>query len=84
MKKRKFQKQTLKTKVLLVITAVCVPVLLLFFWMNFFAIQKIQNQIYENNQNLLRSNINQLDTELGKISEYLLNESNNDQQMNLF
>ena len=84
MKKRKFQKQTLKTKVLLVITAVCVPVLILFFWMNFFSIQKIQNQIYENNQNLLRSNVNQLDAELNKISEYLLNESTNDQQMNLF
>ena len=84
MKNRKFQKQTLKTKVLLVIAAVCVPVLILFFWMNFFSIQKIQNQIYENNQNLLRSNVNQLDAELDKISEYLLNESMNDQQMNIF
>lgn len=58
--------------------------LILFFGMSFFSIRKIQNQIYENNQNLLRSNVNQLDAELNKISEYLLNESTNDQQMNLF
>ena len=84
MKNRKLQTQTLKTKVLLVIAAVCIPVLILFFGMSFFSIRKIQNQIYENNQNLLRSNVNQLDAELNKISEYLLNESTNDQQMNLF
>ena len=84
MKNRKLQTQTLKTKVLLVIAAVCSPVLILFFGMSFFSIRKIQNQIYENNQNLLRSNVNQLDAELNKISEYLLNESTNDQQMNLF
>ena len=84
MKNRKLQTQTLKTKVLLVIAAVCIPVLILFFGMSFFSIRKIQNQIYENNQNLLRSNVNQLDAELNKISEYLLNESTYDQQMNLF
>ena len=31
MKNRKLQTQTLKTKVLLVIAAVCIPVLILFF-----------------------------------------------------
>ena len=36
MKNRKLQTQTLKTKVLLVIAAVCIPVLILFFGMSFF------------------------------------------------
>ncbi len=84
MKNRKLQKQTLKTKVLLVITAVCVPVLILFFWMNFFAIQQIQTHIFENNQDLLSLNVSQLDAELQKVSEYLLSESINSQQMALF
>lgn len=46
-----------------------------FFRDEFFFIRKIQNQIYENNQNLLRSNVNQLDAELNKISGIPLNES---------
>ena len=84
MKERKFQKQTLKTKVLLVIAVVCIPVLILFFWMNSFSIRKSQNQIYENNQNLLSLNVSQLDAELQTAADYLLNETTDTQQMNLF
>ena len=68
------RKNTLRVRILTIISVVCIPILVLFLLMNTYSIQMIQNRIYENNLDMLSMNTKQLDTELWKVSDYLMNE----------
>lgn len=71
----RFRFHSLRYRILLAVFGVSVPALILFFAMNTYAVNKIQQQIYENNLNLLNAHVSTLDRELRTASSYLVNES---------
>ena len=75
---------SLKVKVLFAAFVTCIPILILFFWMNYHSIGLIQQHIYENNLDILNLNMKQLDSELMKVSGYLVNESYRRQDIDQF
>uniref|UniRef100_UPI003FD8266E sensor histidine kinase n=1 Tax=Eisenbergiella tayi TaxID=1432052 RepID=UPI003FD8266E len=75
---------SLKVKVLFAAFVTCIPILILFFWMNYHSIGLIQQHIYENNLDILNLNMKQLDSELMKVSGYLVNESSSRQDIDQF
>lgn len=68
------RKNTLRFRILTIISIVCIPILVLLLLMNTYSIQMIQNKIYENNRDMLSMNTKQLDIELWRVSDYLVNE----------
>ncbi len=66
---------SLRVKVVVVVLFTCVPVLLLLFWMNYYSIGLIEQRIYENDYDILSLNMNLLDGELNKVSNWLVSEA---------
>ena len=66
---------SLKFRVLFIVFATCIPVLLLFFIMNQYSVNVIQQKIYENNLDILSLNVKQMDSELSKVRSYILNDT---------
>lgn len=66
---------SLKTKVFSIVFFTCIPILLLLFWMNYYSIGLIEQRIYENDYDILSLNMDLLDGELNKVSNWLINEA---------
>ncbi len=66
---------SLKVRVIVVVLFTCVPVLLLLFWMNYYSIALIEQRIYENDYDILSLNMNLLDGELNRVSNWLVSEA---------
>lgn len=78
MKSLKYFLNSLRTKVIMVLIAACVPVMVLYFAMNYYSMRMVEERIYEHARDMLNSNMRRLDAGLEKVSDYLVNiRSNN-------
>lgn len=80
----KIRFHSLRYRILLSVLGMSVPALILFFALNTYAVNKIQQQIYENNLNLLNVHNSMLDAELRTASGYLVSESIDKASINNF
>lgn len=65
---------SIRVKVLLVSFVICIPIFILLFWINNYSIALMQQHIYENNLDTLRLHMKQFDSEMSKVSNYLMTE----------
>ncbi len=72
MRKRRL---SLRSKIIISVLGITLPVILLLFFLNTYAINNSEQQIYSNMQNLLKSYIKEIEAELREASEILLKES---------
>ena len=68
----RFQMNSLKYRIIAVVFGMSIPAIVLFFFLNTYAVNKITQQLYFNNKNLMRQHMEELDTELKTATDILL------------
>ena len=63
--------QSLKGKVIAVLSAAVLPIVIAFIFINMYTMHLVQQEIFEKNHDLLEFQMQQLDYELNSIAEYL-------------
>lgn len=70
--------QSVKGKVIAVLSAAVVPIVIAFIFINMYTMHLVQQEIFEKNHDLLAFQMQQLDYELNSVAEYLKHLDNDD------
>ncbi len=68
----KFHRTSIRFKIIAVVLGISLPAVLLFFLLNTYAVERITEQLYENNKSLMYQHITDLESELQTALDILL------------